>query len=173
VEPAEGANAAAVRATVEAAADEDGMTVEFAADARAELENQLAISSMIGLGLVGMTLLVAVVGVGVTLMLSITERVRETGLLRAVGLTRPGVRTMVALEAALSGSGAAVLGVVIGAVYGVLAAKALELDTASAQLPVLQLVGLVVAVVVVAMLAAVVPAVRAGRVPPIRALQEA
>ena len=79
---------------------------------------------------------------------------------------------MVALEAALSGSGAAVLGVVIGAVYGVLAAKALELDTASAQLPVLQLVGLVVAVVVVAMLAAVVPAVRAGRVPPIRALQD-
>jgi putative ABC transport system permease protein len=173
VEPAEGANPAAVRAAVEAAADEDGMTVEFAADARAELENQLAISSMIGLGLVGMTLLVAVVGVGVTLMLSITERVRETGLLRAVGLTRPGVRTMVALEAALSGSGAAVLGVVIGAVYGVLAAKALELDTASTQLPVLQLVGLVVAVVVVAMLAAVVPAVRAGRVPPIRALQEA
>jgi putative ABC transport system permease protein len=173
VEPVEGANAAAVRATVEAAADEDGMTVEFAADARAELENTLAISSMIGLGLVGMTLLVAVVGVGVTLMLSVTERVRETGLLRAVGLTRPGVRTMVALEAALSGSGAAVLGVVIGAVYGLLATKALELDTASAQVPVLQLVGLVVAVVVVAMLAATVPAFRAGRVPPIRALQEA
>jgi putative ABC transport system permease protein len=80
---------------------------------------------------------------------------------------------MVALEAALSGSGAAVLGVVIGAVYGVLVAKALELDTASAQVPVLQLVGLVVAVVVVAMLAATVPAFRAGRVPPIRALQEA
>jgi putative ABC transport system permease protein len=173
VEPAEGANAAAVRAAVEAAADEEGMTVEFAADARAELENQLAISSMIGLGLVGMTLLVAVVGVGVTLMLSVTERVREAGLLRAVGLSRPGVRTMVALEAALSGSGAAVLGVGIGAVYGLLGAEALELDTASAQVPALQLVGLVVAVVVVAMLAAVVPAMRAGRVSPIRALQEA
>jgi putative ABC transport system permease protein len=173
VEPADGANVAAVRSAVEAAADEEGLTVEFAADARAELENQLAISSMIGLGLVGMTLLVAVVGVGVTLMLSVTERVRETGLLRAVGLTRPGVRTMVALEAALSGSGAAVLGVGIGAVYGLLAATALELDTASAQVPVLQLIGLVVAVVVVAMLAAVVPALRAGRVSPIRALQEA
>jgi len=173
VNPAEGANAAAVRASVEAAAEEEGLTAEFAADARAEMENQLAISSMIGLGLVGMTLLVAIVGVGVTLMLSITERVRETGLLRAVGLTRPGVRTMVALEAALSGSGAAVLGVAIGAVYGLLGAKALELDTASAQVPVLQLVGLVVAVVVVAMLAAVVPAIRAGRVSPIRALQEA
>jgi putative ABC transport system permease protein len=128
---------------------------------------------MIGLGLVGMTRLVAVVGVGVTLMLSVTERIRETGLLRAVGLTRPGVRTMVALEAGLSGSGAAVLGVVIGAVYGELAVTALELDSGSAPVPVLQLVGLVVAVVVVAMLAAVVPAIRAGRVSPIRALQEA
>jgi putative ABC transport system permease protein len=173
VEPAEGASAGSVRAAVEAAADEEGLTVEFAADARAELENQLAISSMIGLGLVGMTMLVAVVGVGVTLMLSVTERVRETGLLRAVGLSRPGVWTMVALEAALSGSGAALLGVVIGAVYGLLGAKALELDTASAQVPALQLVGLVVAVVVVAMLAAVAPAIRAGRVSPIRALQEA
>jgi putative ABC transport system permease protein len=49
-----------------------------------------------------MTALVAVVGVGVTLMLSVTERTRETGLLRAVGLSRTGVRAMVAWEAALS-----------------------------------------------------------------------
>jgi putative ABC transport system permease protein len=173
VDPATGADLAAVQATVEEAANEDGMTVAVAGDARSELENQLAIASMIGLGLVGMTLLVAVVGVGVTLMLSVTERVRETGLLRMVGLSRSGVRMMVALEAGLSGSGAAVLGVVIGAVYGALAVKALGLDYGLASLPVLQLGGLVVAVVVVAMLAAVVPAVRAGRVSPIRALQEA
>jgi putative ABC transport system permease protein len=175
VDPAPDADSATVRATVEeaAAASEDSLTVQFAGDARGDLENQLAIASMIGLGLVGMTMLVAVVGVGVTLMLSITERVRETGLLRAVGLSRPGVWSMVALEAGLSGTGAAVLGVVIGAVYGELAVTALELDSAAASVPVLQLAGLVVAVVVVAMLAAVVPAIRAGRVPPIRALQEA
>jgi putative ABC transport system permease protein len=173
VDPAPGADGEAVRATVEQAADEEGLSTAYAGDARAELQNQLAIASMIGLGLVGMTLLVAVVGVGVTLMLSVTERVRETGLLRAVGLSRPGVRTMVALEAGLSGSGAAVIGVVIGAIYGELGVTVLELDSASASLPVLQLAGLVVAVVVVAMVAAVVPAIRAGRVSPIRALQEA
>jgi putative ABC transport system permease protein len=50
-----------------------------------------------------MTLLVAIVGVGVTLTLSVTERTRETGLLRAVGLTRGGVRAMVSWEAALAG----------------------------------------------------------------------
>ncbi|MCY7342649.1 MAG: FtsX-like permease family protein [Pseudonocardia sp.] len=45
-----------------------------------------------------------------------TERTRETGLLRAVGLTRRGVRAMVAWEAALSGTGAAAVGVVAVAV---------------------------------------------------------
>lgn len=49
-------------------------------------------------------------------MLSVTERTRETGLLRAVGLTRRGVRAMVAWEAALSGTGAAAVGVVAVAV---------------------------------------------------------
>ncbi|MHA6619984.1 hypothetical protein [Pseudonocardia sp. DLS-67] len=64
VDPAPGADASAVRATVEeaAAASEDGLTVHFAGEARGELENQLAIAGMIGLGLVGMTMLVAVVG---------------------------------------------------------------------------------------------------------------
>jgi putative ABC transport system permease protein len=175
VDPAPGADVAAVRAAVEQAAaeSEDLLTVGVAGEARAEMENELSIASLIGLGLVGMTLLVAVVGVGVTLMLSVTERVRETGLLRAVGLSRPGVRMMVALEAGVSGTGAAVLGVVIGAIYGRLAVSALGLDGGPSALPVLQLVGLLAAVVVVAMLAAMIPAVRAGRVPPIRALQEA
>jgi putative ABC transport system permease protein len=170
-----GADVAAVRATVEeaAGASEDSLTVSFIGDARADLDNQLAIASMIGLGLVGMTVLVAVVGVMVTLMLSVTERVRETGLLRAVGLSRPGVWTMVAWEAALSGTGAALLGAAIGAVYGLLGVKVLALDSGSAPVPVLTLIGLVAAVVGVAVLAAIVPALRAGRVPPIRALQEA
>jgi putative ABC transport system permease protein len=128
---------------------------------------------MIGLGLVGMTMLVAVVGVGVTLMLSVTERTRETGLLRAVGLSRPGVRAMVAWEAALSGTGAGVVGAAIGAGYGLLGVHVLEVAPGSATVPVPLLAGLVVGVVAVAVLAAVVPAVRAARVAPIRALQDA
>jgi putative ABC transport system permease protein len=175
VEPAPGADVATTRSAVEeaAAGSADVVTVRFIGDARADLENQLAIAGMIGLGLVGMTLLVAVVGVGVTLMLSITERVRETGLLRAVGLSRPGVWAMVAWEAALSGTGAALLGAVIGTVYGVLGLQALHLDRGTVRVPVPTLAGLVAVVVAVAVLAAVVPAIRAGRVPPIRALQEA
>lgn len=146
--------------------------VQYAGDAREQVESTLGTAQLIGLGLVGMTALVAVVGVGVTLTLSVTERTRETGLLRAVGLSRHGVRSMVAWEAALSGAGAAVIGAVLGAVYGALGMQVLGFAE-GLSLPFLTLAGLVVGVVAVAALAAMAPAVRAGRVQPIRALQEA
>jgi putative ABC transport system permease protein len=113
-----------------------------------------------------MTALVAVVGVGGTLMLSVTERTRETGLLRAVGLSRRGVRAMVAWEAALSGAGAAVIGAAVGSAYGALGAGVLGIVEGPPTLPFPSLAVLVVGVVVVAALAATVPAIRAGRVPP-------
>jgi putative ABC transport system permease protein len=170
VDPAAGIPEETARTLVEdAVAGRPGVLVQYAADARAELENALGTAQAIGFGLVGMTALVAVVGVGVTLMLSVTERTRETGLLRAVGLSRTGVRAMVAWEAALAGTGAAVVGAAIGALYGV---HVLGLDTVPPQVPVLSLGGLVAGVVAVAVLAAVLPAIRAGRVSPMRALQE-
>jgi putative ABC transport system permease protein len=171
VDPAPGVDGAAVRDAIGTAlAGRPGVLVEYAGDARAELESVLLTLRIIGLGLVGMTLLVAVVGVAVTLLLSVTERTRETGLLRAVGLTRPGVRRMVAWEAALAGSGAAVLGAAVGALYGVLGLRALDVGVGFVPDAVPALALLVTGVVAVAVLAAVGPAVRAGRVPPVRAL---
>jgi putative ABC transport system permease protein len=120
-----------------------------------------------------MTALVAVVGVGVTLMLSVTERTRETALLRAVGLSRMGVRAMVAWEAALSGTGAAAVGAVIGALYGILGVRVLDLVPGAPAIPFAALGELVAGVVAVAVMAAVLPALRAGRVSPMRAMREA
>ncbi|WP_433290100.1 FtsX-like permease family protein [Pseudonocardia sp. CA-142604] len=174
VNPAPGVSEDVARTAVEqGVGGTQGLMVQYAGDARAELDSVLGTAQLIGFGLVGMTALVAVVGVGVTLMLSVTERTRETGLLRAVGLSRRGVRSMVAWEAALSGAGAAVIGAVIGSVYGAFGAEVLNLAEGPPALPFPSLAVLVVGVVVVAALAATVPAVRAGRVPPIRALQEA
>jgi putative ABC transport system permease protein len=174
VDPAAGVPEATARTAVETGVSgRAGVLVQYAGDARAQLETALGTAQAIGFGLVGMTALVAVVGVGVTLMLSVTERTRETGLLRAVGLSRAGVRAMVAWEAALSGTGAAVVGAVIGAGYGLLGVRVLELVQGAPAVPFLALAGLVAGVVVVAVLAATAPAVRAGRVPPVRALQEA
>ncbi|WP_308257770.1 FtsX-like permease family protein, partial [Pseudonocardia lacus] len=172
VDPAPGADQATVRRAVDVAVDGlPGVAVQFASDVRAELETDLLAMRAIGLALVGMTLLVAVVGVAVTLMLSVTERTRETGLLRAVGLSRSGVRATVAWEAALTGAGAALLGAAIGAGYGVLGVRVLDLGDGLVLGALPQLAGLVVGVVVLAVVAAALPAARAGRVPPIRALQ--
>ncbi|MFC4947475.1 FtsX-like permease family protein [Pseudonocardia sp. GCM10023141] len=174
VDPAPGVPEGVARDAVgPGVAGEPNVLVQYAGDARAELETTIGVAGLIGFGLVGMTALVAIVGVGVTLMLSITERTRETGLLRAIGLGRGGVRAMVAWEAALSGAGAAVLGAVLGSAYGVLAVRTLGLGSTTVAVPGWSLAGLVVGVVAVAVLAALIPAVRAGRVAPIRALQDA
>lgn len=171
-DPAPGVDDAAVRDAVSAAvAGRPGVLVEYAGDARADLESIMLTLSLVGLGLVGMTMLVAVVGVAVTLTLSVTERTRETGLLRAVGLTRRGVRAMVAWEAALSGTGAGLLGAAVGALYGALGLQVLGVGAGVVPGSLLTLAVLVAGVVAVAVLAAVAPAIRAGRVPPIRALQ--
>ncbi|WP_232666012.1 FtsX-like permease family protein [Pseudonocardia sp. TRM90224] len=174
VDPAAGVPEAQARAAVDTAvAGTPGVVVQYASDARAEVETITNNLRLIGLGLVGMTLLVAVVGVAVTLMLSVTERTRETGLLRAVGLTRGGVHAMVAWEAVLGGTGAALLGAVIGGVYGVLGAQVLQVGVGFVPAAVPTVAVLAAAVVLVAAVAAVVPAVRAGRVAPVTALQEA
>ncbi|GEL22559.1 hypothetical protein PSU4_15130 [Pseudonocardia sulfidoxydans NBRC 16205] len=171
VDPAPGVDDTALRAAVDRALGPDSTAVVvYAADVRADLAEELAVLRGVGLGLVGMTVLVAVVGVGVTLTLSVTERTRETGLLRAVGLTRGGVRAMVAWEAACSALAAAVLGVVLGSLYGFLALKSVGFDPGTGSLPGVELAVLGVGVVLVAVLAALAPAIRAGRVPPIRAL---
>jgi putative ABC transport system permease protein len=173
IDPAPGVDEAGVRRAVESAlAGQSGAAVQYAGDVRRQTEDTLAQMRAIGLALVGMTVLVAVVGVAVTLMLSVTERTRETGLLRALGLTRAGVRRTVAWEAALSGTAAALLGTVIGAVYGLLGTRVLDIGERFEPAVLPQLGGVVAGVVALAVLAAVLPAVRAGRVPPMRALLE-
>ncbi len=172
VDPAPGIGEPAARAVVDrVVTGAIGVRVQYASDVRAELNSSIAIMRGIGLGLVGMTLLVAVVGVGITLALSVTERTHETGLLRAVGLSRGGVRAMVAWEAVLGGAGAAVVGTVVGVAYGLVGLKVLGIGAGFTTGVLPQLGMLVVGIVAVAALAAVAPAVRAGRVPPIRALQ--
>lgn len=171
VDPAPGVDDTALRAAVDRALGPDSTAVVvYTADVRADLAGELDVLRGVGLGLVGMTVLVAIVGVGVTLTLSVTERTRETGLLRAVGLTRGGVRAMVAWEAACSALAAAVLGVGLGSLYGFLALRSLGLDAGAGSLPGWELAVLGVGIVLVAVLAALAPAIRAGRVPPIRAL---
>ncbi|MFP5019543.1 FtsX-like permease family protein [Pseudonocardia phyllosphaerae] len=143
--------------------------VLWSAEQRAATEQAFAAVRAIGLGLVGITLVVAVVGVGVTLALSVTERTREIALLRALGLTRSAARRSVAWEAGLAGAVGAVAGVVLGTVYGVLTLVGMQMAGHVAP-PAGQLAGLGAGVVAVAVLASAASMRSAGRVEPAQGL---
>jgi putative ABC transport system permease protein len=146
-----------------------GYAIDVLADERDEINSDLDLVLAIAVGLMGLTVLIAVVGVGTTTALSVVERVREAGLLRAVGLSRGGLRTMLTTEAALYGVIGAVLGLVLGIPYAWLAVAALGVN-APLTLPVWQLLAVFAVLVLLTAAAGVLPARRAAKVSPVAAL---
>ncbi len=114
-------------------------------------------------GLLALAIVIAVIGIVNTLGLSVIERTREIGLLRAVGMSRAKLRRMIMLESVTIAVLGAVLGMALGVVIGVLLQRALADDLTSLGLPLSQLVVFLAIAVVVGVLAAVVPAIRAAR----------
>ena len=143
--------------------------IDVLADERDQINSELTILLAIALGLIGLTVLIAVVGVGTTTALSVVERVRESGLLRAVGLSRGGLRAMLTTESALYGVIGAGLGLALGVPYAWLAVQALGVN-APLTLPVGQLALVFVVLVLLTAAAGVLPARRAARVSPVAAL---
>ncbi|MEO6145009.1 MAG: FtsX-like permease family protein, partial [Dermatophilaceae bacterium] len=167
-----GADAASVRAGIDSViADLPTITIkdqaEFAAEQRAPIDQML----MLIYALLGLAVVIAVLGIINTLALSVIERTREVGLLRAVGLSRRQLRTMVRLESMVISLLGAVLGVGLGVIFGV----ALQRSQADSGIGVLsipggQLVVFVALAALVGVLAAVWPARRAARLDVLRAV---
>lgn len=127
---------------------------------------------MVVVGLLAVAVLIAVIGVANTLSLSVLERTRENSLLRALGLRARQLRSMLSLESVLVGVTAAVLGIVLGSVYGVLGVQS-ALGTMAAtvvSVPWLQLAAVLAIAVLAAWLASVVPGRRAARLSPVEGL---
>nr|WP_296070036.1 ABC transporter permease [uncultured Actinoplanes sp.] len=144
-------------------------TITVLADRRDEIDDNITVLLVITLGLIGLTVLIAVVGVGTTTALSVVERVRESGLLRALGLSRGGLRAMLTAESALYGVIGAGIGLLLGVPYAWLAVAALG-ENAPLVLPVWPLAVVFLLLVGLTALAGVLPARRAARVSPVAAL---
>ncbi len=155
-----------------AAAATPGVLVSSAATERAQLQQIIDTALAVVVGLLAIAVVIALVGIANTLGLAVLERTQESGLLRALGVTRRQVRTMVALEAVTLALVAVLLGVALGMAYGVAGAHALfgSGPAVVIDVPWVRL-GLVAGVALVAgWVASVLPAVRASRTSPAAAL---
>ena len=123
-------------------------------------------------GLLGLALVIALLGIANTLALSVIERTREIGLLRAVGMSRGQTRRMVRGESLIVSLFGASLGVGLGLIFGVAAASALP-DSAvtTITVPVGSLVGVVVAATACGVLAGFLPARRAANLDVLQAIE--
>ncbi|MGA5700720.1 ABC transporter permease [Peterkaempfera bronchialis] len=124
-------------------------------------------------GLLAMAVLIAVLGVVNTLAMSVFERRREIGMLRAIGLDRAGVKRMVRLESLVISLFGAVLGIGLGiflawAVNGTLKENLSGLTTV---VPLAQVAYLLAGAAVIGLLAAVWPARRASRINVLEAIK--
>lgn len=125
------------------------------------------INQLLGLiyGLLFLSVIIAVVGIIITLLLSVFERQREIGLLRAVGMTKSQVRTTVRWESVITSLLGAVVGILLGVGLGWVIVYALRDQGLSAfSVPVGTTVSILIMAFVIGVLAAVYPAWRATRV---------
>jgi putative ABC transport system permease protein len=136
------------------------------------VDNQISgLSSVLNIlyVLLGLSVLVSFFGIVNTFVLTVFERTREIGMLRAVGMTRRQVRRMIRQESVITAAIGGVLGILLGIALGALLVA--RVDFIDFTLPVGQLIVFAVAAIVVGILAAIFPARRAARLNVLEALQ--
>jgi putative ABC transport system permease protein len=122
-------------------------------------------------GLLAMSVLISIFGIINTLVLSVHERTREIGMLRAIGATRRQLRQMVRYESVITAAIGGVLGTLVGIAMGYVIVTQLGGDGLKFALPWLQLGMFMVLAVVVGVIAAVLPARRAASTRILEAIQ--
>ncbi|MDH4167968.1 MAG: FtsX-like permease family protein [Acidimicrobiia bacterium] len=147
-----------------ALAEYPNINIQDREEFRASQEQQLTVLLAIIIVFVLLSLVIAVLGIAITMALSVFERTRELGLLRAVGMTRRQVRRMIRWESVIIALFGGLLGVVIGTILGIAVAVVLPetfIDVISIPWPVL--LGSLVAAGIFGIIAAFFPARRAGK----------
>jgi putative ABC transport system permease protein len=146
-------------------------------DAKLQTKSQFKKNQLQGLNLLlnllyvllSLSIVVSLFGIVNTLVLTVFERTRELGMLRAVGMTRRQVRRMIRDESVITALLGAAFGIPLGIVLALLAGIAIEY--AAFTVPVGTLVVFVIAAIIAGMVAAIFPARRAARLDVLKALQ--
>jgi putative ABC transport system permease protein len=143
------------------------MTIEDFKDEQNEQVNTLV---GLVLALLALSVIVALLGIINTMALSVHERMRELGMLRAVGMSRRQVRRMVRAESVITALIGAVLGTVLGIAFAALLSRPLADEGFVFELPIGTLVAVAIVAAIAGVLAAIPPARRASRVDVLRAV---
>ena len=173
VDYAPGANQATTRAAI------DKLLVDRFPNAEARSQEQYKqdqadqINQLVALidALLGLSVLVSMFGVVNTLSLTIFERTRELGMLRAIGTSRRQVRRMIRYESVVTALLGAVTGAVIGLGLAIAAVQALSSEGLSLSIPATLPLIVLVAAILIGVVAAIGPARRASRINVLEALQ--
>jgi putative ABC transport system permease protein len=170
---AEGADPAATRERVDAFLEErfpDTETrdqEEIKQDQAAQLDQLVALIYV----LLGLSVIVSIFGVVNTLALTILERTRELGMLRAIGTSRSQVRRMVRYESVINSLLGTIVGAVVGLLLAITAVQALADEGLSLSVPIALPFVVLLAAILLGVLAAIRPARRASRLDVIESLQ--
>jgi putative ABC transport system permease protein len=139
-------------------------TVRDQADYKETLQDQVGQMLNMVYGLLALAIIVAVLGVVNTLALSVVERTREIGLMRAIGLSRRQLRRMIRLESVVIALFGALLGLGLGMGWGATAQQLLALEGLKVlQIPWATIGWVFAGSALVGLVAALIPAFRAGR----------
>lgn len=139
-------------------------TVRDQSDYKEALKDQIGQLLNMIYGLLALAIVVAVLGVVNTLALSVVERTREIGLMRAIGLSRRQLRRMIRMESVVIALFGALLGLGLGMGWGATAQQLLALEGLKVlDIPWPTIIGVFIGSAFVGLFAALVPAFRAGR----------
>ena len=171
-QPSDGVSPAAAKVAVDRALEPFPIAeVESREDYAAAETEQLDQFVYLLYALLAMSVIISLFGIANSLFLSIHERTREFGLLRAVGATRAQVRRMVRFESIITAVIGGLLGTVVGLVFAFLVTESLDDWGLGFTVPAGQLVVFLVLAVIVGILAAVAPARRGARLQVLEAMR--
>ncbi|HYP47452.1 MAG TPA: FtsX-like permease family protein [Thermoleophilaceae bacterium] len=169
---ADGADADGVQKQIAQSLDRGFPTVDVLNQAELKDKQEEQIQQVVALFyvLLAFAVLVSLLGIVTTLALSIHERTRELGMLRAVGMSRKQVRRMIRYEAVITALIGAALGTVLGVIFAALVSRPLADEGFELAFPIGTLLVLLLLAALAGVLAAILPARRAAKLDVLKAL---